>query len=1041
MKLTSKSKSLLKKSTSILSSLIFLMALTFPSYSQQTRTVTGTVKDAGGVPLAGVTVMVEGTFTGTVTGPDGRFSIQTVPGHDKLKFTFVGMQPQTVDAAGKNIIEVVMAEDTYLMNDIVVVGYGTVRRSDLSGSVSSVKGDELTTPAVSSVGSMLRGKAPGLNITQNSAKPGGNLSISIRGQSTPLIIIDGVPQATFAQLNPGSIYGGGTNDAQLISINPEDIESIDILKDAASTAIYGANAAGGVILITTKKGKASQAGTQEIIYTGGYSLQRLSDYPEFLDAKSFMIEQNKVFYELNPAVGPYSRHSQEKIENFMGSGTKWIDEVTRTGVVNEHNLSVRSGNEKTQYLVSGSYFDNKGVAKNNQFTRMTGRINLDHQFGKMIKGGVNVGYTYLKYNNVPLGDARHEKSALIYSAMTFNPLVPVFDENGKYTDNPDRAIYANPVSLLEITDITNNNNLNANLYIELTPFKGFSIKGLVGVDNKGTNANQYIPRTTKAGAEKNGIASKNEGESQMLLTNIVANYNTRFMSLHSLNVMVGWEYRKNSWNGTYVTASNFPTDAPLWNSLQASEQDSPYLYSYRGSDELASYFSRINFSFADRYLLTANMRVDGSSNFSEKNQYGFFPGVSVAWRIDQEPFMGQNNRITNLKLRAGWGEVGNAGSLSGINTFYTIRPNAYAFGGSMANGAKLAQIGNPNLKWQTSTDINLGLDFGFFKNRITGAVDVYQRIERDIILRKSLMSYNEITTIDYNSAEKWRTRGIDFTLNTINIETPDFSWNTDLTISYYEIYTIARDEDFNPDVYQSEVEKWGNVWLYRSVGLIAADETVAWMPAGQAGNIKYADLNGYVVDGDGNRVRDENGLYQYTGTPDGILNNADLYLAGNTTPIPFGFNNAFRYKKWDLSAYIYGSLNGFKRNELLELCSSGITDMTYGLNALSAVKNRWSPDNPAGTLPSVSNATSGVYTGSGDFYFEDAWYARLDNLSLGYTFSGPRLSKFCNSIKISAGIRNLLVLTPYGGMDPETGNGIGAYPNQRTYVFGLNIKL
>ena len=303
------------------------------------------------------------------------------------------------------------------------------------------------------------------------------------------------------------------------------------------------------------------------------------------------------------------------------------------------------------------------------------------------------------------------------------------------------------------------------------------------------------------------------------------------------------------------------------------------------------------------------------------------------------------------------------------------------------------------------------------------------------------MSYNEITTIDYNSAEKWRTRGIDFTLNTVNIETPDFSWNTDLTISYYEIYTIARDQDFNPDIYQSEVERWGNVWLYRSVGLIAAGETVPWMPAGQAGNIKYADLNGYVVDGDGNRVRDENGHYQYSGEPDGKLDNADLYLAGNTTPIPFGFNNTFRYKKWDLSAYIYGSLNGFKRNELLELCSSGITDMTYGLNALAAVKNRWSPDNPTGTLPSVSNATSGVSTGAGDFYFEDAWYARLDNLSLGYTFSGPRLSKFCNSIKISAGVKNLLVLTPYGGMDPETGNGIGAYPNQRTYVFGLNIKL
>ncbi len=1015
-----------------------LMSVT--ANAQSERVIKGNVSDVTGQPVIGASVLIPGTTTGVVTDIDGNYTL-TVTSAETLAYSCLGYITVTETIGTRSVIDVILEEDSQLLEDVVVIGYGTMRRSDLTGSTVSVKADDLIAPATASVGGMLRGKAAGLNIQQTSAKPGGSLSMSIRGQNAPLIIIDGVPQTSFAKMGANTSYDSGSFDSQMISVNPDDIESIDILKDASSTAIYGADAAGGVILITTKKGKASQHGNLDVSYSGSISAQVLSDFPEFLNAKDFMIEMNKVLYEMDPSVGQYSLYTKEKIDNFKGEGTRWIDEVTRTGIVHEHNLSIRQGNENTQYAVSGSYFNNEGVAKNNDMTRMTGRIVLDQKFTKWLTGGVNAAYTHIKYNNVPLGDARHENSALIYSAMTFNPLVPVYDENGNYSDNPVRPIYANPVSLLEITDENINTNLSGNAYLQFDIVKGLKVRANVGIDNKETEARQYIPRTTKKGASTNGTASKNNGNSNMLMTNVVANYDNTFAKKHTLGVMAAWEYRRNSWEGTSITASNFPTDTPLWNNLAASEQEKPYISSYKGSSEFVSFISRLNYSYDGRYFVTANFRIDGSSNFSASKQYGSFAGVSAAWRLSQEPWLKNVNWLSNLKIRAGWGQVGNAGSLTGIHTYYSIRPGAYAFNGAMTNGAALAALGNSNLTWQTAEDINLGLDFGFFNDRLRGTVDIYQRVEKDIIAQKSLMSFNEVKTINYNSDEKWRTRGIDISLSSVNVDAENFTWSTDFNMSFYRTATVSRDPDFTPSKTNPYINTWGDVYRYRSIGLVADGETVPWMPNAQPGNIKYCDLGGYLLDENGERMRDEHGGYIYTDTPDGILDEADMYRVGNSTPIPFGFNNTFRIKNWDINIYVYGSFNGLKNNELLEMCSSGITDMTSGLNALVGVKDRWSYENPTGTLPSVTNGKSGVGTGSGDFYLENAWYARLDNLSLGYTFRGSDYdNKNFNSIRLYAAVKNLFVFTPFKGMDPETGNGIGAYPNQRGFTFGLNLN-
>ena len=1010
------------------------------AYAQQTLRVSGKVTYESGEAAVGATIIIPKTTVGTVSGSDGSYTINLPAGETQLQFSGFGYESVTIDVGNRTVIDVVLTAQTTALEDVVLIGYGSVRKNQLTGAVSSVKGDDLITTSTSSVSGMLRGKATGLYVSQNSAKPGSNYTFRIRGQRNPLIIIDGVPQTSFSELNANTSYSGGATDSQMITLNPDDVESIDILKDAASTAIYGASASGGVILITTKRGKAAQKESLEVKYSGTVTVQQLSDFPKFLTAREFMEEQNKIFYELDNSVGLYSRHPQAKIDNFMGDGTRWIDEVTRTGVVNEHNLSINSGGEKTQYLVSASYYDHKGVARNNGMNRLTGRINLDRSFNKWLKGGVNTAYTRIKYDDVPLGDSRQGNSALIYSAMTFNPLVPVYNQYGEYSDNPDRNIYPNPVSLLEVKDQTTNHNLNANAHITIQPVKGLSVKGLLGIDYKSVQSNQYIPTTTKMGEARDGIATKNNGISQMILANVIANYNKTFCQRHTLGVMGGYEYRKNMWEGTYVTASDFPTDFPTWNYLQASQQEKPYLSSYKNSSEYLSFVARLHYAYADKYMLTANFRLDGSSNFAKNHQYATFPGISLAWRVAEEPFVKNNiSWLNEFKLRASWGQVGNAGSLTGIETYYRINPNTYAFSNSMYNGASLAQLGNPDLKWQTATDINFGLDVGLFRNRLSATVEFYQRREIDIIIAKNLMTYNAVKTIDYNSGNVYRTRGIDLTVRSNNITQKNFTWTTDISFTYYSSYTVERDADFNPDIYLPYKEKWGNVYIYKSDGLVALGESVPFMPSAKPGAIKYRDIDGYVTDDKGNSVRGADGRYLYTGAPDGVLDAADIYIAGNSTPIPFGFNNTFRYRNLDLNIYIYGSLNGFKVNEVLEQSSLAITDMTYGLNGLREIKKRWSPDNPEGTLPGVEQGNSGVQSSRGDFFYEDAWYARLDNVSLGYTFPKKWVGKHLNTLRLWAGARNLYVLTPFGGMDPETGNGIGAYPNQRSYVMGINI--
>jgi TonB-linked SusC/RagA family outer membrane protein len=1019
---------------------LFLISMVSIAISAQSKkTIKGTVTDMNNDPLTGVSVFVKGSTTGTSTDIDGNYSLELLPEHQTLTFSYIGFIPKEEIVGNRTTINVVLTEDSQILDDVVVVGYGSTKKSNISGAVSTVKIDELPKAAASSVGAMLRGRSSGMNITANSASPGSSMNIAIRGGLSgqqPLIVIDGVPQLQTKTVTSGTSYSGADKDNALMNLNPDDIETINILKDASASSIYGSDASGGVILITTKRGRSAKP---EVSYSGSLAFQYIKDSPDFLSARDFMIEQNKVFDELGR--GDEKKFTQDQINNFVGKGTDWMKEVTRVGIVNEHNLSVNGGSESTRYLFSIGLYDHKGIAKNNDMNRITGRLNLDQDFGKNFKAGINTSFTQIKYNDVPLGDARQDNSALIYSAMTFIPVVPVYDESGNYSDNYIRPnLYPNPVSLLDITDETVSRDIFLSGYLEYKPFKDLAIRATGGVDMKDTQADQYIPTTTRKGYNLNGQASKQNSKGQMNLLNVIATYKKLFADKHDLSVMAGWEYKKTSWNGMGIVASDFPTDGSLMNNIGTSQQENPNIWSSKGSNEMASYMGRIEYALLQRYILTLNMRIDGSSNFSQKHQWGYFPGVSAAWRLNEENWLKDVKWLSNLKLRVGYGQTGNAGNLTGINTSYAVSRGSYVMDGSLVNGIGLSKIGNPNLKWETLTDINVGLDFGFINNRLSGSIDIYQRTSKDIIVTKNLMSYHEINTIDYNSAMEYQSRGIDIGIHSVNIVSKNFDWSTDINFSYYRNRTTKRDADFIPQPYQNIVEDWGNIYGYRTSGLIQDGQSYPHLPSSTAGAILYNDLYSYQLDENNERMRDGEGRYIRVEGADGTLDAADMVRLYNSTPIPFSINNTFRWKNWDANIYIYGSLNGWKLNDVKFQSIYGIQDLTYGINALTDVKNRWSYDNPAGTMPGVAEASSGIMPNTSDFFYEKAWYLRLDNISVGYTFSGKLFKDKIRSARVYVAGRNLAVFTPYKGMDPETGNGIGAYPNQSSIAFGMNFK-
>lgn len=999
------------------------------SASRQARTlnVTGTVRSTDGAPLPGVAVQVSGTGTTTITDGTGAYRLSGVRENATLVFILLSMRTEEVRVAGRNVVDVTMENDATIIEEIVTIGYGSQKKSDVTGAISSVRSGDLNMVAVPSVAQMLAGKAAGVNIMQNSAQPGGGLTIQIRGATStgagndPLFVVDGFPLGGGSPEpgNPTRYEYGSRNP--LNSLNPYDIESIEILKDASATAIYGARAANGVVLITTKRGKV---GAPTVTYNTNFSIQRISKRLEMLTGQEFMEETNRALYEewlYTNRVAPYGnvdpttlasqyvpKYSEAQIAH-AGPGTDWMDLITRTGRIHQHNLSITGGTEYTRYAITGNFFDQKGVVKNSDLKRYSVRTNFEQKLSKIFTMGINMTLSMIENRNVALGDRQWENAGLLVTAISTPAIVPVWDANGDYALNPDYATSPNPVSLLEIDDRTTTKRFLGNAFLEANIIDGLKVRLNTGVDYQIGNRDSYLPKTTIYGAQVGGDASKSESNSFDKLLNLTVNYNKEIFENHRLDLLAGYEYQEFLSGGFSARSTGYFTDAFLYNSLGTGEVASPnYLNSSKYFDQLASYFARLNYSYADKYYLTLTGRVDGSTKFGAQNKYAFFPSAAISWRAIEEDFIKNLNVFSNLKLRVSYGNSGNSNIGQNSLAFYYSGSSGYVFGSNLHTGTALSQIGNDALRWETTTQFNVGLDMGFFKDRLSLSFEYYNKVVKDLLDFRALPSYSVVSSVPDNIG-KTQSRGVELTLRSINFD-GEFKWSTDLTLSHYNDRWLER----NPNVILAPYEKREGplrpIYGYVGDGLLAIGEAPpVWQPDLMPGQDKIKDTNG------DNRITSE-----------------DQVLIGTYDPkIILGFGNTFRYKGFDLNIFFHGMLGRKMMNANWGTWGIyNLRSMYTGLNMMKEVKERWSHDNTDATM---SSGMINVYEKPP--LVEDGSFIRLKNITLGYTIP---TNKVFNNLRVYVDLQNALVFTKYTGLDPETDSRAG-YPNQRNLSFGLDL--
>ncbi len=643
--------------------------------SQAAKTVSGKVTYVSGEPTQAVTVKVKGTTRGIITDADGNYTLANVPDDATLVFSFMGMVTQEIPVAGKTNINVTMQEDSKTMDEVVVIAYGTVKKRDLTGSVSSVKASDVNLSVASSIGHALKGKAAGLSVRQNSAQPGGGLDILIRGAGSvnasnqPLYIVDGFPIATLDQPGSGNERLDAGTQSILNFVNPNDISSVEVLKDASATAIYGARAAHGVVLITTKRGTAGRA---MVTYNTSYAIQKHANIFDVFGLKEWMNEKNESSWDMwmfENDVIPYGARSLETAMQFpkngvsyklpytdtqindAGKGTDWVKLITRLGSIQQHNLSVQGGSEQTKYMVSVNYFDQKGIIKNSEMKRYTGKVNLDQTINKYFKLGLNLTASRIDNDNTPLGDQPWEKSGLLRAAVQMGPHITAITPDGQYPINPLLPTQPNPYSLLTVIDKGFMDRLLANINLTYEPLKGLFIKLNAGTDIAYQGRKTYMPKTTLHGALGGGIATINQILNEQYLTEATANYTARLNDVHQFSALLGVSAEKFKASGNNAGNNNFLTDGFSWNNLNAGS-GTKIVGSWGNENNMMSYFVRFNYSLLDRYLLTATFRADGASVFAKNKKWGYFPSVAVAWNMADEKFMEfMVPTVSMLKLR------------------------------------------------------------------------------------------------------------------------------------------------------------------------------------------------------------------------------------------------------------------------------------------------------------------------------------------------------------------------------------------------------
>lgn len=973
---------------------------TFDLMDQTNNVVTGTVKDASGVSMPGVSILEKGTSNGAVTDADGKFSISVRSAESVLVFSFIGYTSQEVKIGTQSLLSITLKDDLQNLSEVIVIGYGTQEKKDVTGSMATVKSEDFNRGVVNSPQDLIQGKVAGVNVVAQSGEPGSPQNITVRGPggirtgNSPLFVIDGV-------VIDNSNTGGGYNPLNFI--NPQDIESIDVLKDASATAIYGARGANGVIIVTTKKGKE---GVSTLNYAYGLGVGQLAKQLDVFSADEY---RRRV-----PEVGGILVDSL--------ANTNWQEEITRTAITHNHNLSMNGGSNKLVYYASLGLQDQEGILRNSDMKRYTGRMNVTQKFleGDILTVDLNLNASQTINNRPPV-------ASMIGQAISANPTFPAYAPDGTPFRDPTGT---NPLRTLEIfEDLTTINRVIGNLTASLAISKSFNWRTTIGIDN--ANATRDIQNFPSQLPQQIGrLETVNNYNKNFLVENYLTY--TYESTRHSLTALAGFSYQEIFVQGRSTSINQFPISEvdPRFNPGLGQELN---LANNRPSgfaaiNELQSYFGRVNYQLDGKYLATATVRADGSSKFGANNKYGIFPSFSLGWRISEEQFMKSIGAVSELKLRAGWGQTGNQEIPSKITqALFTAQVSAgtsYPLDASSSfpAGITFSRLANPDLQWEVSTQFNGGLDFGLFDNSIAGSIDYFRKVSNNILLEVIPADPVQPASTTWINVEDMNiiNQGVEINLN----------YRKRLSNSLY--YSIGGNMTF--------------------IDNVVKNSPYSVIPSGSAtgAGLSSATINGYInnhpigsfyllehigFDERGlNRFRDTNG--------DGIVNDKDRIVAGTALPnFQYNINGNLSYKRFDL-AFNFMGVSGNKVYDNTANASFFKLRLARGLNT--------TPESIAATEESVNNPAP-VSTR----FLKDGNYFRLNNLSLSYTVNTESLgfSKWVKDLRFSLTGQNLFVITPYDGYDPEvntdrTINGVSSYgidylsyPRARTITFGLNIVL
>lgn len=966
--------------------------------TQQERKITGTVVDSEGTPLAGATVLVKGTTTGTTTDFDGNFELAVPVDTTTLEVAYLGFVKQEVSIEGLSTLTISMVADSTSLEEIVVIGYGTERKSLLSDAVTTVTSKQVADLPVPDVAGVLQGQAAGVQVMQNSGTPGGEMSVRIRGltsisgSSQPLYIIDGIPVTTgdFGQL---SYSGQGTS--ALSDLNPNEIESISILKDASATAIYGARASNGIVLITTKRGKTQQSVVSVNTYSG---FQRVWNKVDMLNARQWKEYRNDL---TGTAVFTKEQIDDNTID------TDWQDVIFRTAPMSSYEVSATGGSEKTQFFASGTLFEQTGILIGTDYQRANGRLNIDHELSDKVKIGASIGMAYAKTNRVESDQTLHGP---LPNGISTPAIYPVYNEDGSYNQE---GPYANPVSIAnEAISVNYSYRTNSNFYVDYKIIDDLVFSSKWGVDFLNFREHSYESTKTVQGAKYNGLGFETYSNTLNIVSNNLLKYNRKFGE-HKVEGLVGYSFESYNRTSSYIRGQDFADD-----NLEYLNSAATIVSASSGATDsgLRSYFGRLNYNFSDKYIASLTGRFDASTKFGENNRTGFFPAGSVAWRVSQEKFMEDVKAISDLKFRVSYGLTGN----DDISPFlFSELYSTTVYGGKP--GIYPSNIPNPDLKWESTAQLNIGLNLGFFNDRLTLTADYYDKQTNDLLLSRPLPPNSGFSSITQNIG-KVENKGLEFTISSQNF-IGNFSWNTQ--------FNISGNRNKVKELYQGQpiddIGRGGNrIMEGEPIGIFYSFKSLGVDPS--TGDIVFADTNF-----------------------DGEITSEDRTIVGNPHPdFIGGLTNNFSYKGFDLSVFLQGSYG----NDVFNGSRLFLESLQGGDSQTTAVLRRWKQpgditDIPRATTDPVKAAQNKRVSSR---FIEDGSYLRFKNVTLGYTLTDEALRKtLFSSVRVYVSAQNLFTFTKYTGLDPEVnyrgddnsviGVDFFTYPQAQAFTLGVNLKL